>query len=326
MFGPHVDLGGRRGTVGEALRQAARAAGQAGLRARAFQVFLGPPQTRRVTLDERELASVAEFVEAGSPAGAAGAAPEPVVVVAHNSYKAAPWGAGADGGIAPFIREELRACARARMSGLVVHLPKDWGAGCVSTLRTLLADAEGAGAEGAAGAEGGDPAAAPRLWLENPAVVPPTRYASGEGLAEVLRQAEEAAPGRCGLCIDTAHLWTSGVDLAGAAGADRLLDALEEGLPGELRGAGRVMFHLNDSTRERGRGPDNHQYLRQGRMWGAPGAPGAPDGLDVLLGWIRDRDAAAILERPEADPARLRRDYALIAGFLRASGDDAGGA
>lgn len=74
------------------------------------------------------------------------------------------------------------------------------------------------------------------------------------------------ASDRLGFCLDTAHLWAAGYDIATAGGVDEVLaqfDA-EVGLD-RLR-----LVHLNDSRSGVGTGSDRHEHLGGGRI-GAEG-------------------------------------------------------
>jgi deoxyribonuclease-4 len=105
---------------------------------------------------------------------------------------------------------------------------------------------------------------APLLVLENSA-------GSGDGIGANLEELEAifeavAARGvpaaRLGLCLDTAHLWGAGHDVATAEGVDALLGALAARIGLERL----VMIHLNDSRATRGSRLDRHEHLGAGEM------------------------------------------------------------
>ena len=118
---------------------------------------------------------------------------------------------------------------------------------------------------------------------------------------------------RIGFCLDTAHAWGAGIDLADSVETDAFLAAFDARI-----GLDRlVMIHLNDSKAGRGSRLDRHEHLGAGRI-GATGlahllrhpslghvayfleTPGMDEGYDAVnLGRARD----LIAGRPLADLA-----------------------
>jgi deoxyribonuclease-4 len=151
---------------------------------------------------------------------------------------------------------------------------------------------------------------APLLVLENSA-------GSGDGIGVNLEELEaifEAvairgiAAGRVGLCLDTAHLWAAGHDVATAEGVDALVDALAARIGLERL----VMIHLNDSKATRGARLDRHEHLGAGEM-------GAGAGLARLLTHPALAHVAYFLETPGMDQGydavNLARARVLAAGL-----------
>ena len=295
LFGPHVNRDWcRRGApldahVGEALR----AAREEGFRAGAAAVFVSNPRRCELTLTPAEAEGLRRHAAAGT------------ALVAHSTYAAAPWGADA-GARRAFIRREQQACADAGIGALVVHLPSAPPAAvCAGAADLLNAATPGV-----------------RLFLETPAVAPASScYESPEKLAALFDALRRVDPelGRFGLCLDTAHLWTNGVDLSGRAEAEAFLAGLERAGPRLPP----LMLHVNDSLRERGRGPDAHAPLLSGKMWAR--WAGAPEhsGLAAFVAFAERRELVAILER--GDHAGLSADYRAL-GLLGAGRPAAAGA
>jgi len=138
------------------------------------------------------------------------------------------------------------------------------------------------------------PAAPPsvELLIENSAgagnVLAGTPAALGRLLA--------ALPPEVGTCVDTAHLWGGGSDLANAAGVERTLEELDA-----AAGLTRIkVIHLNDSAVALDSHRDVHARLGEGAI-----------GLAGLTHWTSHpalRDHPTILETPlEDDPAREAR-------------------
>lgn len=102
-----------------------------------------------------------------------------------------------------------------------------------------------------------------------------------------------ALPPAVGACVDTAHLWGGGSDLAEKDGVERTLEELEEAV-----GLARVrVIHLNDSVVPHGSHRDVHARLGEGVI-----------GLPGLTYWMTHpalRGHLNILETPlEDEPAR----------------------
>jgi deoxyribonuclease IV len=132
-------------------------------------------------------------------------------------------------------------------------------------------------------------------------------FGLGVDVAELSEVAESAAAKgipatRLGFCLDTAHAWGAGVNLADPDDADAFLDEFDARI-----GLGRlVMIHLNDSRSERGSHFDRHEHVGAGRI-GPAGlghlarhpalahvayyveTPGMDEGYDAInVGRVRD--------------------------------------
>jgi endonuclease IV len=313
---------------------AAEAADECGVALRCAQVFVGGPGRREITLTAAEAAELRELASGGGGAAAgagaaaaagaaAGAAAAPIKLYAHSVYVAPPWGGDPDA--ARFIRDELAVCARAGICGLVIHLPKAPIATVVKYAPRLInPDARGV-----------------RIFFETPAVTPAeTYYESPEKLGALLAALREVDPADelFGVCVDTAHIWTSGIDIqrrdAAADWLARLAAQFEQlGRPGLLQQPGRpwrselsarVIFHANDSARPRGVGPDTHAGFAVGRIWGeyfdseaaagAASAAGAQSsGLAAFVEFAAEHQCAFILERKPKEA--LRSDYRIMASL-----------
>ena len=173
----------------------------------------------------------------------------------------------------------------------------------VSTLRSTVDTACAIGADGVvfhvgshlgSGFEAGLDRAAPAIeqvlercsdttWLliENSAGTGGTMGRSIEEIAQLIDRLHGHP--RLGVCLDSCHLWASGVDVTDAAAFDALLDEFER-----LIGLDRLRaLHVNDSVTPLGSNRDRHANLGEGVIG---------DGLATFLGNKRLQDLPAIVE------------------------------
>ncbi len=124
------------------------------------------------------------------------------------------------------------------------------------------------------------------LLLENSAGAGGTIGRSLEELA-VICDRLDGHP-RLGLCLDSCHLWVSGIDVTDPGTVERLLDEVESTIGIERLRA----LHVNDAAAPLGSNRDRHANLREGLLG---------DGLSAFLADPRLQDLPAILETPGPD-------------------------
>lgn len=171
------------------------------------------------------------------------------------------------------LAANLAAAAGMGAAGLVLHIGSHRGLGfqrCVPQVTAALAEA--------VEEVGGD---CPIL-LENAAGAGGTMGRSFEELASVL----EGSGPELGVCLDTQHLWASGVSFATVEEADGVLATFDE-----VIGLDRLRcLHLNDSKVPLGANRDRHENVGEGTIGEA--------GLGALLGHPALQGLPAILEVP----------------------------
>lgn len=122
------------------------------------------------------------------------------------------------------------------------------------------------------------------LWLENTAGAGGTMGRSLEELGAMIACAD--GDPRLGVCLDTQHLWASGISFATPAEADQLLRQLDA-----VVGLGRLRcLHVNDSKTPFGSNRDRHENLGAGTI--------GPGPLRALLGHPDLQGLPAVLEVP----------------------------
>lgn len=287
MFGPHVDRTHARGRGRPSLTahiKAARAeAAAADFDARAFQVFVAGPRNMAITLRDEEADELREYLDRDL---------EGLRVISHGTYADYPW--YGESYPAKFIRMELEACERAGISGLVVHLGKPGVEEVMRFIPRLVTATRNV-----------------LVFLEVPHVKPEhSHYETPEKLAALFREIRRLDPTLCkfGLCVDTAHLWSCGVDLQSFEDAEdwlRRLEAVADVIPPD-----RIIFHLNDSFDELGSGVDHHAPLLGGKIWEGYKDRPRLSGLAAFVDYAVRNNTTTILERKPQEA--LLDDYSVL--------------
>jgi len=126
----------------------------------------------------------------------------------------------------------------------------------------------------------------PWLLLENSAGHQGTIGVTIEDLALIID--ELGRPDGVGICLDTCHLFASGIDITTPGGVDELLDEVDERI-----GLDRLRcLHVNDSKLPFGSNRDRHANVGKGEIG---------EGLSVMLGHPRLQQLPAIAETPGPD-------------------------
>jgi deoxyribonuclease IV len=172
--------------------------------------------------------------------------------------------------------ENLRAATDLGAMGLVLHPGSHRGIGATSATQRIASRIIEALDKAAV-----VPGAVCDVLLENTAGAGGTVGRSFEELADIILEADHDE--RIGVCIDTQHLWASGVRYATLAEADAVVGCLAATV-----GIARVRcLHLNDSKVPFGSNRDRHENLGKGTIGPRPlrALLGHPDlqGLPVIL-------------------------------------------
>ncbi|MCA9030205.1 MAG: deoxyribonuclease IV [Planctomycetaceae bacterium] len=97
-------------------------------------------------------------------------------------------------------------------------------------------------------------------WLETTAGQGTNLGNRFEHLGQII--AEVNAPERCGVCVDTCHIFAAGYPLATPEEYQRTMDEFEQAV-----GIDRIrVFHLNDSKKGLGSRVDRHEHIGEGEL------------------------------------------------------------
>ena len=255
-------------------------AADCGVELRAAQIFVGGPRQRVITMTPEDSQALYEFTQENH-----------FKVFAHSAYVAPPWGGDPDA--ARFIRKELKVCESAGIAGLIVHLPKAPIETVIKYIPRLLNPEVGSKV---------------RIYFETPAVRPEeSYYETPEKLAALFDalRAFDADQSLFGLCVDTAHLWTCGVDISSRESAEDWLQRLEKLIPPSI-----TIIHANDSQRPLGVGPDMHAGLADGKIWSNYALHMKASGIAAFITYADKHKLPFILERNSKE--KLLNDYHII--------------
>ncbi|MDE3008625.1 MAG: deoxyribonuclease IV [Acidobacteriota bacterium] len=175
-------------------------------------------------------------------------------------------------------------------SGVVLHVGSHKGAGFDEVIKQI-AEAFERALEDATPTPDGWPDCP--ILIENAAGAGGTVGRSLEEIAALI----DACGGdeRLGLCIDTQHLWASGVDYSSVVGTQSLMDDVASSVGVERL----ACLHLNDSKIELGGNRDRHANIGEGTI--------GPQGLAPLVGHPLIRELPLLLEVPgDGDGPRAR--------------------
>lgn len=123
------------------------------------------------------------------------------------------------------------------------------------------------------------------------------------GTLEELARLLEACPGT-GACLDTAHAWAAGYDLASAEGMLKFLARAHRLIGADVVKA----FHINDTRALLGTHRENHAYWGDGFL--------GREGLKVLLERSDYAHAVGIIEPPMGSAEADGRSLEFVRGLI----------
>lgn len=283
--------------VGDGLLKAARRASEIG--ATAVQVFTDNPTAwRRKPAPPEELNAFREHL------AAAGIGP----IAVHAPYLVNLCGPNEDfwGKSVATMATELAVGADYGAAFVVMHIGSLVGLERAEGISRLTRGVKKALRQAAVKA--GKDQALPKLVLENAAGTGDGIGSTLEDLADMLEATTAAGipRDRLGVCLDTAHLWGAGYDIADQKGIESLVTRIDELLGRQQV----VMLHLNDSRTALGSHLDRHEHIGAGNV--------GQDGLGELLSHPWLATLPTFLETPGMDlgydKVNLERALGLAAG------------
>ncbi len=280
-IGAHTSIAG-------SLVNAAREA--AGLGCNTFQIFTRSPRMwRSAPIDANQ---VAEFKDVRAQLGLG-----PLVIHGNYLTNMAASNSVVRGLSIEAFRDEVERGLAVGADYLVIHPGSSKGHTLPKAMTTL--------ASSIARATRGMRWNGLRLLLENTAGGGQTMGRDFEELAELRALIERQASIPVGYCLDTAHCYEAGFDIAAPAGLDETLAAIDKTL-----GLDNVpVIHTNDSRTALGSRCDRHEHIGAGHI--------GREGFRRILHHPRLAGKAFILETPADENGTHARNVKAIKSLLR---------
>lgn len=235
--------------------------------------FVAGPRTYSINIDNDEIEGLASLN---------------IEKFIHNTYISHPW-KNSNSAIHS-IHKQINICNKINATGFIVHLPKDNINNILKILPKLY-----------------DPEDTTRIYLEIPALKPSNSFFHNpqnlNTLFERIKNEIDPNLNHFGLCIDTAHLWSCGVDLSSYELANEWLNNLN--IDPKC-----LMIHCNDNDKELGQAPDIHNSVTHGQIWQSYKDNLKESGLFAILSFANEFDIPIILERHPMN--LLFNDYVIL--------------
>jgi deoxyribonuclease IV len=251
----------------------------------AVQIFTQSPRTWRPTRHDPE--NVERFKQRRKEAGVESVLCHAVYLINLASAKKDVYSKSVDA-----LLDTIDVACAVEADGVVFHIGSHLGAGLESGLDRVVRALRRA-LERCEGTE-------TWLLLENSAGAGATIGRSISELAVVYDRLDRHP--RLGVCLDSCHLWVSGVDVTDERALDAVLHELEGGIGLERLRA----LHVNDAKDALGSNRDRHENVGKGTIG---------DGLAVFLAHPTLQGLPAVLETPgkdgrgpDADEMRMLRE------------------
>jgi endonuclease IV len=199
-------------------------------------------------------------------------------IFVHNTYLTSPWK-----GVYKAMESidlQLSYCDKINAKGFIIHLPKEKDIdNIIDKLHSIIINKEDISKSNTI------------IYLEIPAISKNSTYHCTDNINELFDKIYKKLDNqmkRFGICVDTAHLWSCGVDVSSY---NNTIDWLNElNVPN-------VMFHLNDNTKSLGKAPDEHIELTAGEIWKSYSGFEKDSGIHAVIKYAQKNEFPIILER-----------------------------
>lgn len=247
-------------------------------------IFVAGPQGYNVNIKDHEMRDLYEYFSNTD-----------MKLCVHGKYADnSLW--KADTKVTGSLRHEIGVAVKCKADNFVVHLP-DGDIGCVYDGLSRL----------------GGFSKHIRLMLETPATTKnKAYYNTPEKIGKLFRRLHQ----NVGICIDSAHLWVGEVSFREYEETKKML---EEVLVQLSLNRNPIMFHLNDSGRPFGTGPDVHAPLGGGHIW-KDMEDHKKTGIMAILETAQKTECPVVLERHPLE--WIESDYHYLSNLIGSNTDD----
>lgn len=260
-------------TIEEHIQQAEK---KYDIKLKCAQIFIATPTAFKFSVNDENKESLKTFI---SNSG--------INLYAHSRYIDNIFSSNVKPNTIGFVKKELSICSEVGIKGFVVHLYK-YAPNCViDSLKTL------------------SPPKNVKIMLETPAISPDKAiYNSALALVSLWKETEKNKL-NCGICVDTCHIYASGLNIKDVDTMKEFFTDIIKVVPPES-----FLIHLNDSAASLGSGKDRHASLGKGLIWEED-----QRSLKWLLEFIKKYKICAVLERNEGNGS-LEDDFKTVKKLL----------
>ena len=293
MIGIHVNKYDR--SIKDALHEEIVNGKKLGLNMKCAQIFVvGPKNSKEIhTNDEKK--ELLNYTTHNN-----------ISIIVHGSYLDNPWGKKPHGSL-HIISNELKIVKEINAIGFILHLPRDSPDNVVDiSKRIILKNLMNNN-------DNDSIARRPILYLEVGHMRPDENtYETGKKIGNLYSAIKHDEKNKgpenwskyVGFCVDTAHLWSSGIDISSYEKAQVWIDEFKKNWKGE------VTIALNDEKNQLGDPRDEHESLAHGRIWEGYKNAIKTSGLYAFLKWGISENIPMILERKGGD--KIKSDIQLL--------------
>jgi endonuclease IV len=340
IIGPHVNRSKEKTSITKCIKNAIIDCRVHSINMTIASIFVSNPRGLQIILKDAELDELKQYIKTK----------QNFLVIAHSSYVAFLWNKENPDKYIDFVKKEYILCKDCGISGLVVHLPKESilkQKRIKETIKKLIDKLDNTLINDTSISdksindnpiddtlivkpidktieawsirqdisENTQKSNCPIIYFETPAIVPMwASYDTPEKLSKLFYIINKINPNHpFGLCIDTAHIWTSGNDISSYNNARRWFSELMESpyIPHD-----RIIIHLNDSANELGHGPDKHASLTNGYIWNNYKTRGElkKSGIYFIIEFANQYNIPIILERNNNES--LVQDYKILSKII----------
>lgn len=275
IIGPHVDrVYVKKGNLYDNIKEAIKVTKDcANFDITAIAIFVAGPRNYNITVTDEEASNIRQLS---------------LEIYVHNTYISNPWTLKSVA--IHSIHQQMKVCNKMNANGFIIHLPKDSIDNIIRVIPKLY-----------------DPGSLTRIYFEIPALKPVNSiFHKPKYLNELFKKIADTIDSNLnyfGLCIDTAHLWSCGVDLSDYKSAETWFNELDIDYKC-------LMIHCNDNDKELGHAPDVHNSLTDGKIWNQYKNNLTESGLYFILKFAKKNNIPIILERGSME--LLFNDYVTI--------------